>query len=133
MTRGACPTLVLLAALLTLAASQGFYSQRYGKRSDTREVAVRSGLYVNRNGRSTLPQGLPEIKIRSSRFIGGSRYGKRSGSPPESEFSSAITPEADDTDMTATLLLGDSVLCFLVDVPDIYRCLKKPASEEANN
>ncbi|KAK8744726.1 hypothetical protein OTU49_000585, partial [Cherax quadricarinatus] len=133
MSRALCPALVILAALLALVASQGFYSQRYGKRGETREMAVRSVRYANQNARSNLPQGLPEIKIRSSRFIGGSRYGKRSGSPSEPELPSVMTPEGEDTEVAATLLLGDSILCFLVDVPDIYRCLRKPTSEEATN
>lgn len=38
MSRMVCPTLVLLAALLALAASQGFYPQRYGKRPDPRQL-----------------------------------------------------------------------------------------------
>ncbi|KAK8400242.1 hypothetical protein O3P69_003149 [Scylla paramamosain] len=39
MPRSFSPALVLLATLIAVAASQGFYSQRYGKRgSDTRQV-----------------------------------------------------------------------------------------------
>ncbi|XP_042210488.1 uncharacterized protein LOC121858253 isoform X1 [Homarus americanus] len=136
MSRTICPTLVMLAALLALTAAQGFYTQRYGKRSDTGEVTVRSGFYANRNGRSSPSQGLPEIKIRSSRFIGGSRYGKRSGPAPaaEPEFTPVMNGEADDSDMPATLLVGDSVICLLVDVPDIYRCVsRKSTTDEASN
>ncbi|KAG7175214.1 putative ryamide-like [Homarus americanus] len=97
MSRTICPTLVMLAALLALTAAQGFYTQRYGKRSDTGEVTVRSGFYANRNGRSSPSQGLPEIKIRSSRFIGGSRYGKRSGPAPaaEPEFTPVMNGEGE--------------------------------------
>ncbi|KAG0720452.1 hypothetical protein GWK47_048485 [Chionoecetes opilio] len=67
----------------------------YGKRApndNNRQITERSNFYSNRYGRS---QGTPEIKVRSSRFVGGSRYGKRSGvaqrspmpfiGPPDSE------------------------------------------------
>ncbi|XP_071538114.1 uncharacterized protein [Panulirus ornatus] len=135
MSRAAvCPTLLLLTALIALSAAQGFYSQRYGKRGDdNREVTVRSGFYANRYGRSSPSQGLPEIKIRSAHFIGGSRYGKRSDNPSQPEYPVAVTSEGDDADVPAPLLLGDSVVCLLVDVPDIYRCVRKPTSEESTN
>ncbi|KAK7077804.1 hypothetical protein SK128_001600, partial [Halocaridina rubra] len=86
----------------------------------------RSGFYANRYGRSSPPQDqdLPEIKIRSSRFIGGSRYGKRSG-PLVPDVSSLIASTSEDeVETPAALLVGDSVVCLLIEVPDIYKCLK---------
>ena len=84
--------------------------------------AERSGFYANRYGRS---QGIPEIKVRSSRFVGGSRYGKRSSVPSLAEVPlPVVAPESEEGEVGASLLLGDSVVCLLVDVPDIYRCLK---------
>ncbi|KAK4326855.1 hypothetical protein Pmani_002655 [Petrolisthes manimaculis] len=126
MSRLLCPTLVLLAALLALAASQGFYPQRYGKRPDARQLTLRSGFYANRYGRSSpLPQGLPEVKVRSSRFVGGSRYGKRSSNPDTNiQATLANSAEGEDTDLPTTLVVGDSVVCLMVEVPDIYRCLR---------
>ncbi|XP_050714689.1 uncharacterized protein LOC126997562 [Eriocheir sinensis] len=131
MPRTLSPALVLLAALVAVTAAQGFYSQRYGKRgADTRQVTERSGFYANRYGRS---QGVPEIKVRSSRFVGGSRYGKRSGVPALSEVPVPVGVESEEGELGAPLLVGESVVCLLVDVPDLYRCLKKPASEESTN
>ena len=57
--------------------------------------------------------------------MGGSRYGKRSGAPALAEVAlPVVVPESEDSEIGASLLLGDSVVCLLVDMPDIYRCLK---------
>ncbi|XP_064117833.1 uncharacterized protein LOC135223291 [Macrobrachium nipponense] len=129
--------LTVVAAILSLTAAQGFYAQRYGKKSDQKQVAVRSGFYTNRYGRSSPPEtDLPEVKIRSSRFVGGSRYGKRSETAPVvpeiASIVSAATAE-DDSEVPASLLVGESTVCFLVDVPDIYKCFKKIVNEATSN
>ncbi|XP_037782931.1 uncharacterized protein LOC119579264 isoform X1 [Penaeus monodon] len=130
MSRFLCHMTLLLLVAVALTAAQGFYSQRYGKRGDSnREITVRSGFYANRYGRSP-PHDLPEIKVRSSRFIGGSRYGKRSG---PADVAPIMTSEAEEAEMPATFLVGESVVCLLIDVPDIYRCIRKSASEESTN
>ncbi|XP_066975398.1 uncharacterized protein [Macrobrachium rosenbergii] len=128
--------LTVVAAILSLTAAQGFYAQRYGKR-DQKQVAVRSGFYTNRYGRSSPPEtDLPEVKIRSSRFVGGSRYGKRSETAPVvpeiASIVSAATAE-DDSEVPASLLVGESTVCLLVDAPDIYKCFKKIFNEATNN
>ncbi|XP_068200820.1 uncharacterized protein [Palaemon carinicauda] len=129
--------LAVVCALLSLTAAQGFYAQRYGKRADPKQVAVRSGFYTNRYGRSSPPETeLPEIKIRSSRFVGGSRYGKRADeapvAPEVTSIVSAATAE-DDAKDSASFIVGESTMCLLVDAPDVYKCLKKVVNGAATN
>ncbi|XP_068200822.1 uncharacterized protein, partial [Palaemon carinicauda] len=126
--------LAVVCALLSLTAAQGFYAQRYGKRADYKHVAVRSGFYTNRYGRSSPPETeLPEIKIRSSRFVGGSRYGKRADEAPVAPEVASIVPAATAGEFPTSFLVGESTICLIVDVPDIYRCLKKMVNEATIN
>ncbi|CAL4073451.1 unnamed protein product, partial [Meganyctiphanes norvegica] len=111
--------------------------------------------YVSRYGRaSPSEQGPPQIKIRSSRFIGGSRYGKRSGvgliqdtpSIPEDFIGGSrygkrsgvgliqdipsISEDISGEVLGSSVLVGESVICLLVEQPDLFRCLRKPSGSE---
>ncbi|KAL7643752.1 UNVERIFIED_CONTAM: hypothetical protein RMT77_005758 [Armadillidium vulgare] len=99
--------------------NQGFYPTRYGKRTvgnEQQSDAASNGnhFYSNRYGRSSTR--LPVLKIRSSRFLGGSRYGKRN--IPQ-------IPIEDSLSEFFSTLEGDTFTCILVNIPDIYRCQRR--------
>ncbi|XP_076064430.1 uncharacterized protein LOC143038777 [Oratosquilla oratoria] len=131
---------LLLALLVAFAHAQGFYTGRYGKRTqDLSDITIRSGFYANRYGRSspsTNTQAPQQIKVRSSRFIGGSRYGKRNSGvslipalDSESPVIAASPVTGDDvTEVLGAFLAGDSFVCYVLEVPDVYRCFRKTAS-----